>query len=760
MSMGGGMTSALYMITSDGIIDFLKRRVSESKHISENMVRKKKKFGGHHSWSSTCKTKKAGSQIAASKDLTPLDVAAGGDIPTPYPELQITGKGQLGFPDRVYLLASVIFQNNHLEKPAAHRLVNYGKERGLPLPEVKDEEMQRTAYELAFNTLKYQELLEDIMIDSCFYLTQSTADDQMSLVAVMLYDFQDRKFLPRKCQGEEKVLQKVRDVDNCLLRFKTKLAASLARCRIKHDLLSIECILPESVKIKQERSSCLPLYAWVNTLKSSLDEVQCELKSAGFSQVKSIGQLDGQTFCLDPHCGDVLVLPAQLKAQLCSTKLLSDHKLIIQDKSCSLGPNAVSSLLPEEGDVLMVGCFSGLTVSHTASLSAEKLKANGKGEPTVYVCVGDRTNAQREELQRVVIAMGCKNVKLIPEDFQSLDGGDKRLQRVQVILLTPKCSLSAVSNLVEYILQEKRDTDLLQDLSQGSIAQSKLEALVAQQRKDIDHALEFPKVLAVVYSTCSSYPEENQEVVSRALERAKADSEQEGEPKQANFSLSQSLFSIPDHAESPAETEPFFVLEPSEESNGCFLAVINREPEPVVKEAPHEVILRANAKGILDGIVSNHQLTRKEKRSPTNKTTKITHACNSQSSLSVSIQSRNQEMLGSSSMTLCGHQRQSLQGKAKALHSQASKNTVSSSFSSSKQDSTSSSKSEKSTTKKSIHSVLNLTSSTSSLHPGPPPATPLAPVVRPRRAHQEVRKPVVFVLPRVHFPDFFPPQHS
>lgn len=51
-------------------------------------------------------------------------------------------------------------------------------------------------------------------------------------------------------------------------RFKTKLAASLARCRIKHDLLSIECILPESVKMKQERSSCLPLYAWVNTLKS------------------------------------------------------------------------------------------------------------------------------------------------------------------------------------------------------------------------------------------------------------------------------------------------------------------------------------------------------------------------------------------------------------------------------------------------------------------------------------------------------------
>lgn len=54
------------------------------------------------------------------------------------------------------------------------------------------------------------------------------------------------------------------------------------------------------------------------------------LTSAGFSEVKSIGHLEGRTFCRDPHCGDVLVLPGQLKAQLYSTKLPGDHKLIIQ----------------------------------------------------------------------------------------------------------------------------------------------------------------------------------------------------------------------------------------------------------------------------------------------------------------------------------------------------------------------------------------------------------------------------------------------
>ncbi|XP_034739000.1 putative methyltransferase NSUN7 isoform X1 [Etheostoma cragini] len=719
------------------------------------MVRNKN-IGGGLFRSSMHKTKKTGSQIAGSKDLTPLEKPADDDIPAVSPELQTTSQGQLGFPDRVYLLASVIFQKNHMKKPAAHRLVNYGKERGLSLPEVKDEQMQRTSYELAFNTLKYQDLLEDILIDSCFYLTQPMPDDQMSLVAVMLYDFQDRNFFPRECQREDLIVQEVRDVESYLLRFKTKLAASLARCRIKHDLLSIECILPESVKMKQERSSSLPLYAWINTQRSSLDEVRSVLKCAGFSQVKSIGQLEDQTFCQDPHCGDLLVFPAQLKAQLYTTKLLSDHKLILQDKSCNLGPNAVCSLLPEEGDVLMVGFFSGLTVSHTASLIAEKHKANSNDQPTVYICVSDRTNAEREELQQTATAMGCKNVKLIPEDFQSLNGGDKRLQRVRVVLLTPKCSVSAVSDPVNFILQEKGDTELLQDLSQGSISQSRLEALVAQQMREIDHALKFPKVLAVVYSTCSSYREENEEVVNRALEQAKARSEQEGEPKQANFRLSPSPFSIPDHAKAPEETDPFFMLEPSEQSNGCFLAVLSREPEPVVKEAPHDVLVRANAKGILDRIGSKKP-TRKEQHGHTNRMTKTTHARTSQSHLSVSIRSKNQETKGSNSTTLCGHQeftnsRQSLQGKAKAVRLQSSQNTVSSSFSSSKP--------ENSATKKSIPPVLSTTTSTTTLHPVPPPAFPAAPVVRPRRAHQEVLKPVVLVLPTVRFPDFFPPLHS
>uniref|UniRef100_A0A8C8C7L0 SAM-dependent MTase RsmB/NOP-type domain-containing protein n=1 Tax=Oncorhynchus tshawytscha TaxID=74940 RepID=A0A8C8C7L0_ONCTS len=580
----------------------------------------------------------------------------------------------LGFPDPVYLLAAVIFQNTHLEKPAAHRLVSYGKRAGLPLPEAKDEAYQRSSYELAFNTLKYQELLEDIMIDSCFYLSQPMPDDQMSLVVVMLYDFQDRKFLPRECQGEE-LVQEVREVENCLLRFKTKLAASLARSRIKHDLLTIDCILPEAVRKKQERANRLLLYAWVNTFKSSLEEVCGVLKRGGFSQVNSVGQLEGQSFCQDPHCVDVLVFPPQLKADLYRTKLLSDNKLIIQDKWCSVGPCVVRSLLLPDGDVLMAGSSSGLTMSHTASLVTHG-NAHGSSQSKVFVCVGDRPPAQREELQEVLANMACKNVKLIPMSFLSLDPCDLRLQRVRVILLTPQCSVSAVSNPVEFILQENGDTDLLQDLSQGSIAQTKLDTLVAQQKRDIIHALKFPKVQVVVYSTCSLYPEENEEVVRGALEQA---GPTEGPKLQAfrlvSFFLSLSLSQFNSiQFNSRRAGCPFFRLDPSDETNGCFLAVLTREPDLEEIESAQEVLARAAATGLLDGIDSNNP-TRKERRGRQTHQAPINHArsAHTRPHATASSQSRvmeflNRETKGSSSATTVGSTDGGLSQRGQFIH--------------------------------------------------------------------------------------------
>lgn len=94
-------------------------------------------------------------QAKAQTSSAPLERPSTGAVPAPFacPEVQAQSQSHQELPDRIYLLASVIFQNLHPEKPAMRKLVNYGNKRRLPLPEVKVEE-RPSSYELAFNTLK------------------------------------------------------------------------------------------------------------------------------------------------------------------------------------------------------------------------------------------------------------------------------------------------------------------------------------------------------------------------------------------------------------------------------------------------------------------------------------------------------------------------------------------------------------------------------------------------------------------------------
>lgn len=98
-------------------------------------------------------------QISSLKDLTLLDRAKSdskADSTSGNPQVFYLGgeNSQRGFPDKVYLLAASIFQNSHIQKPAAHRLISFGTKTSGPMPETRDDVTQRCAYELAFNALK------------------------------------------------------------------------------------------------------------------------------------------------------------------------------------------------------------------------------------------------------------------------------------------------------------------------------------------------------------------------------------------------------------------------------------------------------------------------------------------------------------------------------------------------------------------------------------------------------------------------------
>ncbi|KAG8134854.1 hypothetical protein E2320_007928 [Naja naja] len=330
-----------------------------------------------------------------------------------------------GYQDPLYLSAAHIFQSVRNEKPHDKILVKYGTGPLPSLPDFKDEEFQRLSYELASRRF-------GIHVDR-------------------------QRRLPIAIHSD----------------FKTKLAAALARCRIKHDALTIEHILPETIRRQEQRASTLPLYAWVNTLKVSLEEVHSFLQKEGFTKVQSISNFDGDTYCLDKHY-----------------------------------------------------------------------------------------------------------IELLHEDFTNIEPTFSKLQKVKVILLLPRCSGLGVSNPIEFILKEHEDAELLRDLSQGSVAEDKLSTLAQQQLKELTHAMQFAKVQALVYCTCSLYPEENEVVVNKALA-----SGAEG-----------------------AKAQPYKLCPP-------VLPLCSKlERDPSESVSVKDVLARAAAKGLLDGIDLAKPSKREEKK--------------------------------------------------------------------------------------------------------------------------------------------------
>ncbi|XP_066508753.1 putative methyltransferase NSUN7 [Hoplias malabaricus] len=513
-------------------------------------------------------------------------------------------KTRLGFPDCVYSHAAHLFQMAHREKPLTHKAIHYAPTTPTHIQDTagllygedsSSKQNELWAHELAFNALKFQELLEDALIDSCFCPSQQTPDSLTSLVVVMLYDLQDRKFRPREAVTEgEATIEEVRRTESRLFSFRTKLAASLARCRIKKNLLSIEDILPKSLRLKHQRKHKLPLCAWVNTFKISVEEACETLREVGLVQVDSHPHLEGSVFCKDAHCPDILLFPQQAHHHLDKTLIVTKHALIIQDKSHSLAISAVSSLLAKGADVLMVGFFSAQTVAHVA------VHASGC-DARVHLCGLPAHSTQKKRLQSTLDTIGCKNVQFHSEDFRELNEWEPQIQKVRVILLLPHCTVSGLSNPIKHIFQENGDRELLRDLAQGIISDTKLDLLVTKQMEDLSHALTFPKVHSVVYSTCSVYPEENELLVKRALENAIV------RPKLRPFRIASTGW----HEEGE---EKFFKLEESDSTDGCFICVLKRDQEQSEPETVQDVLARAAAKGLLAGLMTLEPSQVKQKK--------------------------------------------------------------------------------------------------------------------------------------------------
>lgn len=132
---------------------------------------------------------------------------------------------------------------------------------------------------------------------------------------------------------------------------------------------------------------------------------------------------------------------------------------------------------------------------------------------------------------------GVSCCMLAEHDFLAVSPADQRYARVQYILLDPSCSGSgegksmgqgagsgrkhAVWSLTGKMLSSSgMPSRQLEEPEAGRPSEERLRALAGFQLRALCHALTFPSLQRLVYSTCSLCQEENEDVVRDALQQS------------------------------------------------------------------------------------------------------------------------------------------------------------------------------------------------------------------------------------------------
>lgn len=336
---------------------------------------------------------------------------------------------------------------------------------------------KKATHALTCQTLRYLPVLKELLQGFEFSFAKR-AKVREELLYVLVYDL---------LFGEG--LLPCGDAEKAVVARKAALQARLARLMLKRQVSSHEELLPPA---SRSAGPPPPRYVRVNTLKLSIEEAAGELRALRPPVKVERDNLIPELLVLPP--GTELHAHPRVKA----------GALFLQGKASCLPARALAPLPTWE--VLDACAAPGNKTTHLAALM------EGKGR--IVACEMDAGRVQH--LRRTVALAGATNVEVLHADFLKLDPFQPELCNVKALLLDPSCSGSGTRG--------RRMDDIMPSAQEGESKQvdvSRIEQLAAFQRAALLHALSFPCLERLVYSTCSVHEQENEGVVQAVLPAAR-----------------------------------------------------------------------------------------------------------------------------------------------------------------------------------------------------------------------------------------------
>ncbi|KAG5461644.1 MAG: S-adenosyl-L-methionine-dependent methyltransferase, partial [Olpidium bornovanus] len=487
--------------------------------------------------------------------------------------------------DEEYISASQLLENVVSESQSRRLKVITlpGGKQVVNLFENKDREYKERAYELVYGTMKYLGVIDTILVKTQFLVYNSQFLDSLCLVKVMLYelmrwnfDYSKRMGIRYVFKSSENPVQVVVDLAEALRRHQTKLAAAFARIRIekhasgRNPKEQMENILPEDVRRKESAAVEMPKTMRVNTLKCSQEEVMAFLVDAGYPvqnagvNVGSVGYDAPDPIKPDDGFDDLLEVSAKLAHQLKSSPLVAEGLLVPQDKASFFGAQQLAAKLRENPrlTIMEVGAASGTKTCHLAALMSNEGKIFAVEDRKARVLALKtklKTCGVKSWSRPICWIAGSVHVEIFEENFLSLNPSDNRFRDVSVIVVEPPSSGTAIVDKLEYLLEEE-------EFPFEEYSGKDFEVLQRNQKRLLQHAFEFASVQCVVYITRSTKTEENEEIVSEALETSA-------------FDLQAVLPGVHTNNKVHAGYDECLKLEPTTDANGIFIACFERIAE-------------------------------------------------------------------------------------------------------------------------------------------------------------------------------------
>ncbi|OJA11980.1 hypothetical protein AZE42_10675 [Rhizopogon vesiculosus] len=333
---------------------------------------------------------------------------------------------------------------------------------------------------LVIETLKYKSVLSDVIQTSKLLVEEKKKITSFNLALVLVHD----TLLANGIQAGDGPIKQA------ILRHKTRLRSELQRIKIKRGVKSDL----ELAQTGDDRAAKIPRYVRVNTSLWSTEEAVQFYTKRGFQLQGAFASSKG--FAIDEHIPDLLAFNPALHFR--DDPSYKSGKIILQDKASCFSAFVLS---PPRGDpkavVIDATAAPGNKTSHLSALMGNEGK--------LYAF--ERDKRRFSTLKMMLSKAACRNVEAVNADFLTIDPSHPKYSLATHILLDPSCSGSAHASVEIEVVEEDR-----------------LNKLAAFQLMMIKHAMKFPSVQKIVYSTCSVHATENEHVVRSALQSDEAKS--------------------------------------------------------------------------------------------------------------------------------------------------------------------------------------------------------------------------------------------